>query len=318
VYNLKITALAAQRNTQALIKILLKIPGLKPDEVSKGLKKPPLNVLSTEKEHEAEKLKGVLEKLGAVCAIENTKALNRGVNKRATGPVTAYIRIRHKRRMLYRYNFWIILFFVIGALAFLTYYEDIFGSGSHPHPHPASQPVSQTLQTTAVAQGAKILDNLQTTTLAQGAKILDKIIQPRTSTPANLAKANAELKKDIMRNPYNAEAWKTLSENLEKQGDTASARQAKHSYETALKAQMVLASLAKAFGNRVRVEITEDEVYYRTSYDFTEREFHDAAERLRDSLNLKFPGKHLVIENYTSDNRFQSVRLKSPDKPKPK
>jgi len=305
VYNLKITGLTAQRDTRSLVKILLKIPGLKPNEISKGLKIPPLKVLSTEKEQDAEKLKGVLEKLGAVCAIENTKVLNKASSKRATGPVTAYIKIRQRRRMIYRYNFWIVIFSIIGVLAFITYYEEIFGIGSHAPPRPVSQPVSQVVSQV-----------VQTTKAEQSGKMLEKNEPQRTPTPANLTKANVELKKDIMKNPYNAEAWKTLSENLEKQGDTVSARQAKHSYETAVKAQMVLASLAKAFGNRVRVEITEDEVFYRTSYDFTEKEFQAEAEKLRDSLSLKFPGKNLVIENYTSDNRVQSIKLKNLAKPK--
>jgi len=303
VYKLKITELTAQRDMQSLVKILLKIPGLKPDEISKGLKIPPLNVLSTDKEEEAQKLKAILEKFGAVCAIENTKALNKVSGKRATGPVTAYIKIRHKRRMIYRYNFWIVTFSIIGALAFLTYYEDIFGDGSHSHPYPPSQPKSQVVQTT------KIPDTDSASFELKNQK------KNSTPTPAYMAKINAELKKDIVKNPYNAEAWKSLSENLEKQGDTVSARQAKDSYEKAVKAQMVLASLARAFGNRVRVEITEDAVYYRTSHDFTEDEFHAESEKLRDSLSLKFPGKSLVIENYTSDNRFQSIRLKSATKP---
>jgi len=127
-----------------------------------------------------------------------------------------------------------------------------------------------------------------------------------------VAKINSELKK----NPYNADAWKKLAENLEKQGDTVAARKAKESFEKSVKVQQVLASVAKAFGNRVRVEVTEDEIYYRTSYDFTDDEFNVEVEKLMDSLSVKFPGKNLIVENYTSDNRIQSRQIKSKTKPK--
>jgi len=290
VYNLRITELTAQRDMQSLVKILLRIPGLKPDQISKGLKVPPLNVYSTEKEADALKLKSLLEKFGAACAIESTKMLPKEKDDKTTSSTEAYLKNRRRHHRKFRWKFWFAIFSFIGIFAFITSYD--FSCEIKPsQPNQYKKPPAQNARAPVGVPSNAIGD-------------------------ANVAKANHELKKEIEKNPYNAEAWKTLAKNLEKQGDTAAARQAKESFEKSVKAQQVLASLAKAFGNKVRVEVTEDAVYYRTSYDFTDDEFNAEAERLMDSLSVKFPGKNLIIENYTSDNRVQNAHLKSTDRPK--
>jgi hypothetical protein len=280
--------LTAQRDMPSLVKILLRIPGLKPDQISKGLKIPPLNVFSTEKEEEAQKLKSVLEKFGAACAIENTKALNKESkenNTRTAISTESYLK-HHRHHRKFRWKFWAGIFFGIGFLAIITSYD--FSCERKQTNYSNQYTASQHKNTAAISD------------------------RPHSGAPAyaNTAKSNQELKKNIEKNPYNAEAWKNLAENLEKQGDTASARQAKESHERAVKTQMVLASLAKAFGTKVRVEVTEDAVYYRTTHNFTDDEFHAEAKKLMDSLNISFPGKNLIIENYTSDNRVQSAQLR--------
>jgi len=289
VYNLKITGLTTQRDMSLLVKTLLKIPGLKPDHVSSGLKIPPFNVLSTEKEEEVQKLKSVLEKLGATCTIENTKAYVKEKNNKTTGSMDAYPKHRHHRK--FRLNFWVAVFSIIGIFVIITSFD--FSCESKQN--------RQSPHERRVVQTVGIPDT--------GISSSDLKSQMKNNSPAatNIAKINSELKK----NPYNAEAWKILAANLEKQGDTASAQRAKYSYEQALKVQLVLASLAKAFGTKVRVEVTEDAVYYRTTYDFTDNEFRAEAEKLMDSLSVKFPGKNLIIENYTSGNRIQNIQLKS-------
>ena len=278
----------------SLVKILLKIPGLKPDDVSRGLKVPPFKVYSTDKEEDVLKLKILLEKFGAVCTIENTKMLAKEKgNKKGDETATAteaYLknRIHHHRK--FRYKFWVVIISFIGIFAFITSYD--FTCEIKPK-QPNERKVPKPKPSSAVPSNAVVV-------------VVD----------AEAAKANQGLKKDIEKNPYNAEAWKALAKNLEKQGDTVSARKARESYEKTVKAQQVLTSLAKAFGNKVRVEVTEDAVYYRTGYDFTDDEFNKEAERLMDSLSVKFPGKNLIIENYTSDNRTQNIQLKSTTKPK--
>jgi len=284
VYNLKITELTAQRDMPSLIKILLRIPGLQPNQISSGLKMPPFNVFSTAKGDEALKLKSVLEKFGAVCTIEDTDALKKQKSNKTATSIEAPDQRHHRK---FRWKFWLAIFSGIGFFAIITSYDF---SCERKAPNQPSRYTSSPRKNTNTVPDRQIL----------GVPI-----------DASAAKANHELKKNIEKNPYNAEAWKNLAENLEKQGDTAAAHRAKESHERAVKAQMVLASLAKAFGNKVRVEITEDAVYYRTSYDFTDEEFDKEAEKLMDSLNVKFPGKNLVIENYTSDNRVQSAKLKS-------
>jgi len=286
----------------SLVKILLKIPGLTPDEISKGLKVPPLKVFSTEKGIDALNLKKLLEKFGAVCVIENPEAMvpvakeksrirDRSSEKdiKLTDSIETteeYIKSRQRHHKKFRFRFWLVIFSFIGGFAFITSHD--FSCEIKPG-------------------HASIADKqAQATQAMQNAKAASK--KAEQAEQAN--QANQDLKKDIEKNPYNADAWKALAKNLEKQGDTSAARQAKESHERVVKTQQVLTSLAKAFGNGVRVEVTEDAVFYRTGFDFTEEEFNREAERLMDSLSVKFPGKNLFIENYTSDNRIQNIQLK--------
>jgi len=293
VYNLIITGLATQRDTQSLVKILLKVPGLSPEQVSRGLRVPPFNVVSVEKIEQVEKIKSILEKFGAICEIEKNKAKSE-VEEMQNGKYefekkekdhTLSLIISSKFRV--RWRFWVIIFIVLGLFALLSVY---LSEGSDKKTKPNKPKITQILKSSA----------------------------PAKNSAKTTAIINNELKKDLVKNPYNTEAWKTLYENFEREGDTASARIAKESYEKAVKAQMVLASLAKTFGNNVRVEITEDAVFYRTSKDLTDREFYEEAAKIRDSLNTKYPGKTLIVENYTTDNRLQSVKLKNADQPKEK
>jgi len=284
----------------SLIKVLLKIPGLKPDEVSRGLKAPPFKVFSTDQEDYVEKLKNILEKFGARCAIENTKALRRerddGEDESERASIEEYLKNRRSSHRKFRRNFWLTMVSLIVIFVFLS----LFDFSSSKKANPTNQSKRQVSQTTRV-----VSDRPPSNTKNDAP-------ESNANSNANAAKANAELKKEIQKNPYNADAWKELAENLEKQGDEEAAQQARESHVKVVKMQMVLANLAKAFGNRVRVEITEDEVFYRTAYDFTDEQFYREAGKLMSTMNEKFPGKDLVVENYTSKNKFQSVKLKSP------
>jgi len=281
----------------SLIKVLLKIPGLKPDEVSRGLKAPPFIVFSADQEDYAEKLKTILEKFGAKCAIENTKALRRerdnGEDESKRASIEEYLKNRRLSHRKFRRNFWLTMVSLIVVFVFLS----LFDFSSSKKASPATQPKRQV---------TRVVSDRQPDDTKNDAS------KSNTNSNANLTKANAELKKEIQKNPYNADAWKSLAENLEEQGDEEAAQQARESYTKVVKMQMVLANLAKAFGNRVRVEVTEDVVFYRTAYDFTDEQFYKEAGKLMSSMNEKFPGKDLVVENYTSKNKFQSVTLKSP------
>jgi hypothetical protein len=285
---------------QSLIKILLKIPGLQPNQISSGLKVPPLKVFFADNEQDAEKLKNLLEKFGAVCTIEDTKKMvskKEESEKKVTGSMEAYLKHRHHHSLKFRRKFWISILSIFVVFAIITSID-------------------------FSCENKQIQQNQPKNQIAQSVNIPDSEPEPDSkpqnknnstaAVSANIAKINSELKK----NPYNADAWKNLADNLEKQGDTVAARKAKESFEKSVKAQQVFASLAKAFGNKVRIEVTENEVYYRTSYDFTDDEFNAEVVKLMDSLSVKFPGKNLIVENYTSDNRIQSKLIKSKTKPK--
>jgi hypothetical protein len=277
---------------QSLVKLLLRIPGLTSDQVAVGLKVPPFKVMSVELEEQAQAMKNTLEKLGAVCEIEDTEII---VQKRE---VEKLVILKKEVEKKFELHFWLAILAVLSLFVFLVFY---FSNDKHkPHSKPKKTQTAQTSQSTGrTGKGGN--------TLSPSA---EAYAEPQKDSSDLAAKSKEDLKGELVKNPYNADAWRALSENLEKEGDTASARAAKESYDKAVKAQMVLSSLAKRFGNNVRVEITEDAIFYRTSKDFKEAEFYHEASKLRDSLSTKFPGKKkLVIENYTSDNQVQRIEL---------
>ena len=294
MYDLKIIKVNTQ-DLRSLEGILLKMPELDAKQISIGLKYPPLKVLTTNGEDQAQAMKNTLEKMGTECVIENADPPRRGANvkKSDNTPLKEVDKEEEKKFQ------WKFLLVVCGIIAFLIlttiYFSNINDSGPKQSVSQKVQPAPQATQQQPVAVG--------TASAAAGNS-------PAKKSSVQSAKEREALKKDLVKNSYDAEAWKALADNLEAEGDSAAAQAAKNSYEKAVRTQMVLASLAKTFGNNVRVEITETSVFYRTSKELTESQFYQEAERLRDSLNAKFPGKrNLVIENYTSNNQMQRVIL---------
>lgn len=253
---------------QMLVRTLLRMPGLTSAEVSRGLKAPPLKVLSTEQEQQAQSLKTILEKFGAICRIENTEVL---LKKREQS--SKFVAPAKKKKRRHGTVFWLIGFLVLFFLVFATLTDK------------QKQPIKQTAATDPIKQGFVPV------------------------TAAAEFKNSSDFKKELEKNPYNPDTWKAYSEKLEAEGDSAGGLVAKEFYNKAIKNQMILASLAKTFGNNVRVEVTEDAVYYRTSKNFTESEFYDAAAKLRDTLSVKFKGKNLIIENYKTNGKIQRIEM---------
>jgi len=288
---------------KALEGILLKMPELNANKISIGLKYPPLKVLTTTGEDQAQAMKNTLEKLGVVCEIENAEPRrNSDGSKLGNAPSKGADKEEEKKFQ------WKFLLVVCGVIAFLIlatiYFSYVDSDGPRQSSSYKTQPAPQAAQQQPVAASVNAAIPANTAIPANAAAA------PSKKSSAQSAKEREALKKDLVKNSYDADAWKALAENLEAEGDTAAAQAAKNSYEKALRTQMVLASLAKTFGNNVRVEITESSVFYRTSKELSESQFYQEAERLRDSLSAKFPGKrNLVIENYTSNNQMQRVIL---------
>jgi hypothetical protein len=288
MFKLKITNITTQRDLKALVKYLLELPGLDSDRVSRGLKVLPFEILSVEQETQAREIQATIEKFGALCTVEDTNA----PTQRLT-PLNIPIPVRRRKKSyngIYLGVGSIIVTAIILGLSF-----DYFASQEKYNPQKASQKAAQAPR--PVPERPPVEQEKPTETEAE---------KPQAEQPRN----SEDLKKELSKNPYNPDTWKTLSENLEQMGDTVAARKAKESYEKAIRTQRALSSMAKSFGNSIRVEITEDAVYYRTSRDFkTEDEFYFEASKLRDSLSAKFKGRKLIIENYTSNNSVQRVEL---------
>jgi hypothetical protein len=293
VYNLKIVGLTAQQDMQSLIKILLRFPGLDSEKIAKGLKIPPFTVVSVEQEAQAQQIKAALEKLGAMCVVEDTMAFK---EERSLALRTAAIkRIKPK-------NPWGIWIGILAAVVFAGIIEVYLSSLGDK----AKKDTQKSKPKTSVEQGpAQAQEQKQQQPLPQSIEAAEKAI-----ADANAAKSKNELKSDLSKNPYNSGAWKALFDKLTYEGDVVSASKAKESYDKALKAQKVLSSLAKAFGNEIRVEIAEGAVYYRISKNLSDSDFYHEAEKLREALNSKFPDKDMVLENYGPNNKVQTIRLK--------
>lgn len=284
-----------------LVRTLLRIPELGSEQVVAGLKAPPLIVLTTSREEQAQAMKNTLEKLGAMCEIEDTDNIGK---KHET--VEKIVHNLNENKKKFEWRVWLVLSGVLVLLILSTFYFSGEDSNKPKQNKPKKTQTAQTAQTSR-ATGASGYAAPASAGGSTGSE----------NNPALADKNKDDLKKELVKNSYNADAWKALSEKLEKEGDTASARAAKESYDRAVKAQMVLSSVAKAFGNDVRVDIKEDVIYYRTSKNFTESEFYYEASKVRDSLSTKFPGKrNLVIENYTADNRVQRVVMEPSNQPK--
>ena len=297
VYTLRITGLTAQQNMEQLVKVLLRVPGLSSQQISAGLKIPPFTVLSVEHESQAMTIKSALEKFGAICAIDNSAAPK--TNYESTIPKIVIKSEEDKNKI--PPMFWVIIAVVLIIALFKNLNSDSDNNSSKPA-------ATQRPQAPAAQNPAKAEPTPKAETPASKAETP----APRTGPAPNYAARNKkDLSGTLSRNPYNTGAWKALYEKLDREGDTASARKAKESYDRALRAQLVLASLAKTFGNGTRVEVEEEAVYYRTSKDLTDSEFYYEAEKLRESLNEKFPTKDMVLENYKPDNSVQTIRLKA-------
>jgi len=286
VYTLKITGLTAQQDMEQLVKVLLRVPNLTPQQISVGLKIPPFTVLSVEHESQAMTIKNTLDKFGAISVIEDS-----AMQKTNHDPgIPKIVTHAEKDKNKFPPVFWVIM---IAIIAVPVLWQTLASGNSSESKAATTQRPAPAAQKPAPAPAAQ-----------KPAPTAEKPAQNYD------AKNKKDLSSTLSKNPYNTGAWKALYEKLEKEGDTASARKAKDSYDKALRAQQVLASLAKAFGNGTRVEVEDDAVHYRTSQDLTDSEFYHEAEKLRESLNEKFPTKDMVLENYKPDNKVQSIRLK--------
>jgi hypothetical protein len=300
VFKLRIMKLSAQRDMKTLVKYLLSLPGLDSTRISAGLKVPPLLVLSTEYEQEATKMLDTLEKYGAVCEIENTEAVH--PHKHDSGPV--HVPTSKKNTAGSKWFFVLVaavILFVFIISYFFSYnkYEIRIGQIQLEAENFITNPTGW-------------IGN----TISDPAGLLNRVIVEDSSVQKDKAetmnsKINRDLRKALIKNPYNDSAWKALYEKLEKEGDTAGAKSAKESYSRAVKAQQILLNLARELGDDVHVEIKDNAIHYHINIELTDSEFYAEAVKLRKKLNSRFPGKNLTLENYVSESKVQSVTLEA-------
>jgi hypothetical protein len=300
VYKLRIVKLSAQRDMKNLVKYLLSLPGLDSGKISAGLKIPPLLVLSTEYEQEATNMMDTLEKYGAVCEIENTEAALR--QKSSSGhmqTVASKKGIGDKK---------IVLIIAASVVLFVSVISYFFSYNKYEIRVAQIQIEAENFVTNPAGW---ISDNVSDPVGLINRIIVEDSSVQRDREEALNSQINRDLKKALVKNPYNDSAWKVLYEKLEKEGDTAAARAARESYTRAVRAQQVLINLAKGLGDDVRVEIKDNAVYYRINKELTDSEFYEEAVKLKKNLNSRFPGKDLILENYVSKDKVQRVTMKA-------
>ena len=300
MFKLRIVKLSAQRDMKTLVKYLLSLPGLNSGQISAGLKIPPLLVLSTEYEQEAMQMMDTLEKYGAVCEIENTEAVLR--QKQSSGHMQT---VGSKKGIGDRKWF---LIMVTGVILFVSIISYFFSYNKYEIRVAQIQIEAENFVTNPAGW---IGDNV-----SDPAGLFNRIIVEDSSVQKDKDEAlnsqiNRDLKKALVKNPYNDSVWKILYEKLEKEGDSAGAKAARESHDRAVKTQQVLSNLARGLGDDVRVEIRDNAVYYRINKELTDSEFYEEAVKLKKNLNSRFPGKDLILENYVSKDKVQSVTMKA-------
>jgi hypothetical protein len=301
VFKVRIVKLSAQRDMKTLVKYLLSLPWLDSGKISAGLKIPPLLALSTEHEQEAMSMMDTLEKYGAICEIENTDAVAIQ-QKHDSGHLHT---VASKKGVGDKKWFFIMIAAVLLFVSTVSYF---FGYSKY------------NIQVGQIQLEAENFINNPANWIGNNindpAGLLNRIIVEDSSAKKGEAEVansqiNRDLKKALVKNPYNDSVWKVLYEKLEKEGDTAGAKAARQSHDRAVRAQQVLSSLARGLGNDVHVEIRESAVYYRIDKELTDSEFYAEAIKLKKNLNSRFPGKDLILENYASESKVQSVTLKA-------
>jgi len=297
---LRIIKLSAQRDMKTLVKFLLSLPGMDSAKISAGLKVPPLLVLSTEYEQEATKMLDTLEKYGAVCELENTEEVHKHKHEHEHAQ-TATSKKNSGSSKLFLILIMFVLLFVFVISYFFSYnkYEINIGQIQLEAENFITNPTGWIGST--INDPAGLLNRV----------IVEDSTVQRDKDEAMSAQMNRDLKKALVKNPYNDSVWKILYEKLEREGDSAGAKSARESHARAVKAQQVLLNLARGLGDEVRVEIKDNAVHYYINKELTDSEFYAEAVKLKKNLNSRFPGKDLILDNYASKNKTQSVIMKA-------
>ena len=300
MYKLRIIKLSAQRDMKTLVKFLLSLPGMDSAKISAGLKVPPLLVLSTEYEQEATKMLDTLEKYGAVCELENTEEVHKHKHEHEHAQ-TATSKKNSGSSKLFLILIMFVLLFVFVISYFFSYnkYEINIGQIQLEAENFITNPTGWIGST--INDPAGLLNRV----------IVEDSTVQRDKDEAMSAQMNRDLKKALVKNPYNDSVWKILYEKLEREGDSAGAKSARESHARAVKAQQVLLNLARGLGDEVRVEIKDNAVHYYINKELTDSEFYAEAVKLKKNLNSRFPGKDLILDNYASKNKTQSVIMKA-------
>ncbi|MCL1967592.1 MAG: hypothetical protein FWF67_06885 [Fibromonadales bacterium] len=285
---------------KTLVKFLLSLPGMDSAKISAGLKVPPLLVLSTEYEQEATKMLDTLEKYGAVCELENTEEVHKHKHEHEHAQ-TATSKKNSGSSKLFLILIMFVLLFVFVISYFFSYnkYEINIGQIQLEAENFITNPTGWIGST--INDPAGLLNRV----------IVEDSTVQRDKDEAMSAQMNRDLKKALVKNPYNDSVWKILYEKLEREGDSAGAKSARESHARAVKAQQVLLNLARGLGDEVRVEIKDNAVHYYINKELTDSEFYAEAVKLKKNLNSRFPGKDLILDNYASKNKTQSVIMKA-------
>ena len=261
-YRVKLTGLAPHRDTPALVKMLVRIPGLTPERVVQGLQRPPLELPPVAQQVLAQQISDSLLHLGAISIIEEIHAAPVKVASRddelvdgshllhSAPPVRpAYSRhpapehapasppsappARKDRKAL--------IIFGVGLVmaAALLYQNDPLDSGPRKNPSSSKETAPKASPSKSTNTQVERAASTQKSTreglsskheAARKQQAYSEQLRERSRQTANPAKAAQILKQSVQYNPYNAEAWKELEEKLRESGQTEEAEAARKAH----------------------------------------------------------------------------------------
>jgi hypothetical protein len=299
LYRVKIVALAPARNLPALMGALSKLPGMSPKQIALGLKDPPLLLPPVAQESQATLLKGSLDKLGAVCAIDrlaNEDALVDAPPEvvhshahstpsqpiqtashtppRPTGAVSLPAAAKASTSSWgSRFLIGVIVLAVMGLIYFLSTLKPAY-------------------------EGPKVTKRIEPKVSAQDLK------RPASAPPAAPKKSSPP--------PSEAPSAPEPAPSSSSQAVPASvprtADNPKGLNDKALQNKLVMASIAQAFGGEPKVEIGEYQVIYQAAYPMSDQKFYETAKAIYDTLVVYLPTKGLLVENHAG-GKVQRINL---------
>jgi len=338
-YRVKITALGTHKDVPALVKTLIRIPGISAERILQGLQHPPLELPPVAQESQAQQIKDTLVRLGAICIVEQIREAPVSIKEKDKetlvdgshllnvktshlnpsgtaitsppaqhqSPVPQATQAPVRPRTSSKAPLFLFLGLAIAIASFFFSFQDT--PKKQTQPGISTQQKAQRTPSETRSKRNPLKAGLEEKhTEAKQRQTRSEQLQARSRQTTDARTAARLLTQAVNSNPYNTTAWKELEEKLRQTGDNEGAKAARQSYEQALRVQNTLRSVAKAFGGDPKVEVSPATIHYQVATDMDDQEFYEAVTELYDTVSVEHPEKELAIEN-ESRGHHQRLRI---------